>query len=131
MGTSERPFGPEGEGAIMKICICSTGKSMVAEIDGRFGKAPVFLIIDTETMDHEFIENAGRMGPKSGLSAARVMLEKGVEAVLSGCVGQNAKAALKLGNIRVYEDLREGETLGEVVEKFKRGEYRESTESEG
>jgi predicted Fe-Mo cluster-binding NifX family protein len=111
----------------MKICVSSAGKDMDAKVDERFGKAFHFLIIDTDSMDYEFIENPGRAGPKSGLVAAQLMLERSVEAVLSGCVGQNAKAALRIGNIKIFEDLSKDETLRQVVEKFKMGEYRESS----
>lgn len=109
----------------MKICISSTGKDLNASVDERFGKAFCFLIIDTDSGDHEFVENPGRAGPKSGLVAAQLMLEKGVEAVLSGCVGQNAKSALRLGSVRIFEDLSTRETLGVAVARFKKGEYRE------
>lgn len=110
----------------MKICISSTGKDLDASVDERFGKAFCFLIIDTDSGDHEFVENPGREGPKSGLVAAQMMLEKGIEAVLSGCVGQNAKSALRLGNVRIFEDISAGETLRVAVEKFRKGEYSES-----
>ncbi len=109
----------------MKICITSTEKSMDAPVDLRFGKAPCFLIIDTESMDSDFLDNPGKDGPKSGLSAARVLLEKGVEALLSGCVGENARSALKIGNIRVFEGLSGDESLLDAVEKFKEGGFRE------
>ena len=110
----------------MKICITSTGKSMDATVDLRFGKAPCFLIIDTESMDTEFLDNPGRDGPKSGLSAARVLLEKDVEALVSGCVGENARSALKIGNIRVFEGLSGNESLRDAVEKFKGDGFSES-----
>lgn len=110
-----------------KICITSSGKDLESKVDLRFGKADCFLIIDTDSMEHEYVENEGRAGPKSGLSAARLMVEKKVEAVISGCVGDNAKSVLKLGNIRAIEDISRDETLRHVVEKFKAGRYEESS----
>jgi len=113
----------------MKICITSAGKSMDSQGDTRFGKAPCFLIIDTESMNYEFLDNPGKDGPKSGLWAARVMLEQGVEAVLSGCMGQNAQSVLRTGNIKVFEGLSGDESIRNAVETFKESGYRESSTS--
>jgi len=41
----------------MKLCITSTGKEIEANIDTTFGRAPYFLIIDTDTNATEVVEN--------------------------------------------------------------------------
>lgn len=111
----------------MKICISSNGTGLEATVCKRFGKAPYFLIVHTDTMEHEFVENLGMGGPKAGIVAARILLDKEVDAVLSGEVGPNAASILKLGDVRIFEGADGSESLREVIEKFKSGAYREST----
>ena len=41
----------------MKIAVTSTGRTIDSEVDVRFGRSPYFLIVDTDTMEVEAIEN--------------------------------------------------------------------------
>ena len=41
----------------MKIAITATGASLDARLDPRFGRCPCFLIIDTDSMNFEAVEN--------------------------------------------------------------------------
>jgi len=57
----------------MKLCITSTGKDIEANIDTTFGRAPYFLIIDTETNATEVVENtAATQGQGAGIAAGQV-----------------------------------------------------------
>ncbi|MCA1793700.1 MAG: hypothetical protein LC660_07485 [Desulfobacteraceae bacterium] len=42
----------------MKIAITSTGRDLSAEVDPRFGRAAYILVVDTDTLDFEIIDNA-------------------------------------------------------------------------
>lgn len=41
----------------MKIAVTATGPSLDSQVEARFGRCAYFLIIDTETMLFEGIEN--------------------------------------------------------------------------
>ena len=41
----------------MKIAITTSSNSLSEELNKTFGRAPGFLIYDTETQTHEFIDN--------------------------------------------------------------------------
>jgi len=90
----------------MKIAITSTGDSLDALVNERFGRCQYFLIIDPDTMKFEAVPNPaeqaqGGAGPK----AAEVIINKGVSILLTGHVGDKAETALKRGNIKIIDGL--------------------------
>lgn len=116
----------------MKLCVTSKGKDLDAKVDFHFGKAPYFLIINTESMVFEVVENTAQVGGRgSGIIAAQMVLDRSAAAVLTGIIGPNAFDALRIAHVDVYEGLSEGDTVRDAVEKFKKDEYREVTEPTG
>ena len=109
----------------MKICITAVSDSLDAKIDPRFGRCPYFVIVDSETMEFEAVSNvaAGSMHG-AGIQAAQTAASKGVKVVLTGHVGPNAFQALSAAGIRVVTGAFGN--LREVVEKYKRGELKET-----
>jgi predicted Fe-Mo cluster-binding NifX family protein len=119
-------------GFFMKLCVTSTGRDLDSKIDFHFGRAPYFLIVNTETMDFEVVENIAQItGRGAGVSAAQMILDKGAAAVLTGIIGPNAFDALKFAHVDIYEGLSGSDTVSEAVERFKKGEYRESLDPSG
>jgi len=87
----------------MKIAITSTGKDLDAQVDPRFGRCQFFLIVDTDTMEYEALENEqaeARGG--AGIQAGQFMAERGVKAVLTGNCGPNAFQALSAADIEIF-----------------------------
>lgn len=87
----------------MKICIPSSGPEPDDLIDDRFGRAPYFIIHDTDSDKTESHRNdaaggSGGVGPK----AAQFLIRHHVDMVVTGRVGGNALEALKAGGIKVY-----------------------------
>jgi len=75
----------------MKIAVTSTGPTLDESVEARFGRCAYFLIIDTETLECEPIENPNiALGGGAGIQSAKLMSEKGVTAVLTGNCGPNA-----------------------------------------
>ncbi len=105
----------------MKICISSSGKELNADIDPRFGRAMNFIIIDTDTMDYEAIENpAMSAGGGAGTQASQLVISKGAQAVLTGNVGPNAFNALNSAGVKIYVGV--SGNIKDAVEKFKKNE---------
>ena len=49
----------------VKICVTSTGPSLDAPVDPRFGRCQYFVIVDSETMEYEAMQNPS-MGASGG-----------------------------------------------------------------
>jgi len=111
----------------MKIAITSTGNSMDADIDPRFGRCQYFAVGDPDTMEFEFIENASMMaGGGAGISAAQGIVDKGVKAVLTGNCGPNAYHVLDAAGIQVITGV--SGTVKQIVEDFKTGKFKATSQ---
>jgi predicted Fe-Mo cluster-binding NifX family protein len=102
----------------MKICITSQGPALDSLAEERFGRAPYFMIIDTETGSVEAIENqfagaTGGVGPK----AAQLLIARKLAALVSGMVGGNAREVLMAAGIGMYT-YRAGGTVKDALEQF-------------
>jgi predicted Fe-Mo cluster-binding NifX family protein len=107
------------ERKIMKIAVTSTGERLDSQVDPRFGRAPFFLIGDTETMEFVAIENQNAAGGAAGIGAAKLVVDKGVEAVLTGNCGPNAESTLSASSVKLYTGVTG--TVAQAVELLKSG----------
>lgn len=104
----------------MKIAVSATGNTMESRMDQRFGRAASFIVVETETMDFKAVDNAAAASSGgAGISAAQMVADTGVEAVVTGNVGPNAMNVLKAANIAIYRG--SAATVKENVELFKQG----------
>ena len=104
----------------MKLCISSTGKDLSAAVDPRFGRAAGYVIVDTETGSFESVENPAAMaGGGAGTKAAQLVINKGVQAVLTGNIGPNAFAVLNAAGIKIYTGV--SGTVQDAVDAFSGG----------
>ena len=66
------------------------------------------------------IENAAaNSGGGAGITSGQLMVDKGVEAVITGNVGPNAANVLKAANIKIYRGI--SASVKENIEKFNKG----------
>jgi predicted Fe-Mo cluster-binding NifX family protein len=106
----------------MKIAITSTGPDLDAEMDQRFGRAQLFLILDTETDEFTAVDNHQNLdAPQgAGIQAARTVIDAGAEILITGHCGPNAFRTLQAAGVRVIVDAQ-GQ-IGQVIDQFKNGE---------
>lgn len=87
----------------MKVAISTNGRDLSGRVDERFGRCSGFMIVETDSMDFEVVPNeASGMAHGAGVGAARLVVSKGVDAVITGNVGPNAFSALSASNVKVY-----------------------------
>lgn len=104
----------------MKIAVSATGNSMDSQMDQRFGRAASFIIVQTETMEFEALDNkASASAGGAGISAAQMIADKDVKAVITGNVGPNAMNVLKAASIEIFKGLNA--TVKENVEQYNKG----------
>ena len=109
----------------MKICVTSSGNTLDAPVDPRFGRTAYFIVVDSETMSFEAVSNTatGAMSG-AGIQAAQTIASKGVNVIITGNVGPNAFQALASAGVKIVVGAYG--TVREVIEKYKRGELRET-----
>lgn len=108
----------------MKIAITSKGKNLDAEVDPRFGRAAYIIIVDTDTLDFEVVDNAENVNAfkGAGIQAATLISDKKAEVLLTGYCGPNAFKTLDAGNIKVVNDC--AGTIKEAVKAFNNGNFK-------
>jgi len=102
----------------MKIAIpVAEYSGLKSPVYGHFGSAPVFALVDTETMSVEPIGNRdhghvhGQCSPMKALAGARP------DAIIVGGIGMGALLGLREAGIKVYRCI--GGTVEEAVRQLK------------
>jgi predicted Fe-Mo cluster-binding NifX family protein len=104
----------------MKVAVSATGPSLDSPIDPRFGRCQYLLIVDSESLDFEAVENPAVMAPGgAGIQAAELAAGQGVEAVLTGNCGPNAFQVLSAAGIPVF--VGASGSVRDVVEAYRKG----------
>jgi len=87
---------------LMKVAVTAGEPSLDAAVDPRFGRCACFLIVETDDLTFEAVENPNVMlGGGAGIQSAQLMSEKGVTFVLTGNCGPNAYRTLAAAGIEI------------------------------
>lgn len=107
----------------MKIAVTSRGKELNSPVDPRFGRAAFILVVDTENLAVDVIDNSENVNAfkGAGIQAASQVSDKGAEVLLTGHCGPNAFKTLETAGVKVVNDI-EG-TVADVVTAFNDGRY--------
>jgi predicted Fe-Mo cluster-binding NifX family protein len=88
----------------MKIAVPATSSDLEAPADPRFGRCKVFLIVDTDTLEHEVVENtAAEEASGAGIAAAALVVNAGAKIVIAERLGPKALDALLASGVSLYE----------------------------
>jgi predicted Fe-Mo cluster-binding NifX family protein len=105
----------------MKVAVSATGSTLDAAVDPRFGRCQIFVLVETDDMTFEAIENeSGTLGGGAGIQSAQRMAREGVKTVLTGNCGPNAHQTLSAAGIEVVVGC--SGTVAEAVARFKAGQ---------
>jgi predicted Fe-Mo cluster-binding NifX family protein len=104
----------------MRIAVTATGPWLDGPVDPRFGRCACFLIVETDDLTFEAVENPNlALGGGAGIQSAQLMSEKGVRFVLTGNCGPNAYQTLSAAGIEVIVGC--SGRVRDVVDQFKVG----------
>ncbi len=105
----------------MTIAITSQGKDLQSPLDPRFGRAKYFILLETATGAFSVADNSANVNATqgAGIQAARCVVERGAEVLITGHVGPKAFAALSAANVRVFS-ATEG-IISDLIEDYEAG----------
>ncbi len=105
----------------MKIAFSTSGVSLEAPLDSRFGRAPNFLIYDLDSGLARVVDNgvsrASSQG--AGIQAADSVVRAGAGAVVTAHCGPKAFQVLHAAGIRVFAC--HAATVGEALDQYRSG----------
>lgn len=112
-----------------KIAIASNGKTLEGQVDLRFGRCLYFLIVNSETEEFKVLPNtADSMSRGAGISAAQLVVDQKVEAVIAGNFGPKAVNVLSQSGLKIFSV--SGKTVKKVINSFKAGKLKPMVSSE-
>lgn len=109
----------------MKIAISTQSKDLDSCLDLKFGRATGFIIYNLDNDEFEFINNEQNLNATqgAGIQAAQTVVDKGVEAIITGYCGPKAYKVLEAAQVKIYTS--EKDTIKNIIEKFKNNELNE------
>ena len=88
----------------MKIVIPTEIKTLDANVCPSFGRAPYFLIYDTQTKESVYLDNtAAASAGGAGIKAAQMVLDSKAEVLLAPRLGENAAQVLIEAEIKILK----------------------------
>lgn len=111
----------------MRLCIPTGNKEGAnSKVYGHFGSAPYFTIYDTEKDAFKTIDNTNAHHSGGACHPLGVLGISSIDAVICRGVGARAVGRLNAANIKVYRV--EGDTVAEIIKKYKDKEAEEISE---
>ncbi len=111
----------------MKIAIASTGQKLTAKVDQRFGRCPCFLIINTEDKKFKVLKNTATHASRGvGISAAQLIADQKVKAIIAGNFGPNAIRVLQTSGIKLFT-ASQSTIIDKAIDQLKKGNLKQVT----
>ncbi len=110
----------------MKIAFSTSGTDLNADLDSRFGRAPRFLIYDTDTAIIHVIDNQQNLNAAqgAGIQSAETVVRSGVAVLITGHCGPKAFRVLRSAGVQIYTTT--ATTISDALEQFLEGILREA-----
>ncbi len=88
----------------MKIAITTTGETLEAPLDSRFGRAPKFILYDLEKDYFEVIDNRQSLNTAqgAGIQAAETVARAKADCLITGHCGPKAFRVLSAAGVLIY-----------------------------
>lgn len=108
----------------MVIAVTAQGNDLQGEVDPRFGRAKHFLLVDSETMEFEVVENQQNLSlPQgAGIQAAQIVTNHRADVVLTGNCGPKAFKTLEAAGIEVVVNV--SGKIEDAIQAYLQGELR-------
>jgi len=108
----------------MNLCIpVAENQALNSIVYGHFGSAPLFLLVDSETLSVEPLTNHDEHHVHGACHPLKALAGRAVDAVIVGGIGAGAVRGLRQAGIAVYRS--SAQTVAETVARFNAGELAE------
>ncbi len=109
----------------MKIAVSSRGQSLESAVEPRFGRGAGFILFDSEAGRTDYLDNSAQaaMNLGTGIKAAQMIADAGVEVLITGQMGPKAAQVLSRAGTKVY--MAVGGTVQDVIKALERGDLKE------
>ena len=113
----------------MKIAFTTSGDSLDAQLDSRFGRAPKFLVYDLDTDSFEIVDNKQNLNAAqgAGIQSAESVSRTGAAAVVTGNCGPKAFRALQAAGVKIYTV--EDTTIADALAQYREGVLKEAADA--
>ncbi|PIE65457.1 MAG: dinitrogenase iron-molybdenum cofactor biosynthesis protein [Desulfobacterales bacterium] len=113
----------------MKIAISSRGPSLEDEVDPRFGRAAYILIVDSESLEYEALDNSANVNALkgAGIQTATTVCDKKADVLMTGYCGPKAFQVLQAADVKVVNDA--SGSVKDAITQLKDGNVAYSTEA--
>lgn len=114
----------------MKIAVTATGSTPDCEAEPRFGRAPGFLIYDTDRDAWEHEDNQVNLSAAqgAGIQAAERIARTGATVLLTGHCGPKAHKVLTASGVAIYTGVQG--SAEEAVRQYRAGQLTQSSEAD-
>jgi len=104
------------------VCVTSQEDNLESQIDSFFGRSNFFILANPNTMEYNSIKNpySDNLG-NAGIQAAKLLIEKNIEAVITGKIGPKVHQLFKSEGIEVITEA--SGTVRNMLEKYNNGEF--------
>ena len=107
----------------MKVAVSASGPTLDSDVDPRFARCSHLVVVDTDSMGFEALENPALDAPGgAGIRAAQAVAGTGVKALITGNCGPNAYEALAAAGIEVA--VGASGSVRQAVEAYRQGRLR-------
>lgn len=109
----------------MKVAFSTSGNTLAAPLEGRFGRAPAFLVYDLDTETSEIIDNRQSQSAAqgAGIQAAETVVRSGARGIVTGHCGPKAFRVLSAAGVKVFTT--DASTVAAALDRYRAGQLKE------
>ena len=114
----------------MNVALTTDGDTLEAGLCPRFGRAPKFIVYDTEGDVFQLVDNRQNLNAAqgAGIQAAETVARAGADCVVTGHCGPKAFRVLFAAGIKVYTT--DARTVAEALEEYRSNQLSEASSAD-
>ncbi len=114
----------------MKVVLTTSGETLNAPLDPRFGRAQKFLVYDLDLNTFEVIDNQQNLNAAqgAGIQSAETVARTGAKGLISGHCGPKAFRVLTAAGIKIYTS--NAATVAEALQQYRDGKLTEANSAD-